>query len=204
MPQSLVKISNRFSASCEKQRFAFHDGIVMDKLSVEHRAYVTKFAVIRLLDSWGLFCKRLIISSAIGSTYTSSGVVLPKGSYRSQSEAMIAARTTKKGLLGDEPRWHDANIALSVAKKLSVPNLGQITNALGDANSPADQIRLLRNFCAHEGSQDCYEKLEAASWRPNIRTAVVEDVLSALQVGGRMRIDLWLDDLQALAHAAVS
>ncbi len=203
MPKSLVRSARQFAIATELLRIDFTEAISTTYADPRHRAHIAKFAIISLLDKWSKFCRSLIIESAVGAVETGSGTRLPRVHYRIQRDAMIAVRQTKRGTIGDEPRWHDATIAIAAARKLSIPNLTTVSLTIGDANSPADAIRLLRNVCAHESSGDCFKKAKA-----NLKIAVLADrtmvdCLGSRVPDGRRVYDYWIDDLQALAFAAV-
>lgn len=168
-----------------------------------HKDSILKYSVISILDAWSYYCRNLIIYSSVGTIATASGRNLPAGIFRNTTEALLASRTDRNGKVHDEPHWHDANTAIAFARKFAVANFSEIANALGDTNSPADQIRLLRNYCAHERNSDCYTKLASANWKPEISGSSVEAVLLSLQNDGRSRFDFWLDELEILAGAAV-
>lgn len=203
MVRGLSDISRKFILTCEKRRSAIAVALTDLQLKNIHRDSILKYSVISIFDAWGYFCRSVIVASSVGGIATSSGRVIPNGTFRSYRDAVIASRTDRLGKVRDEPHWHDASTAISIARKFSVANFAEIANALGDTNSPSEQIRLLRNFCAHERNADCYEKLIRSNWKPEIQGKSVESVLVSLQSDGRKRYEFWLDELQVLAIAAV-
>jgi hypothetical protein len=202
MAKSLSHISKRFVRTCEKHRAMIYSAIQESNTEKSKRDFILKYSIISLFDAWSYYCRNLIVYSSVGSISTASGRLLPAGRFRSIHDAILFSRTDRNGVVQDEPRWHDAPTAIALARKFSVSNLSEIANALGDTNSPVNQIRLLRNFCAHERNSDCYTKLASANWRPEIVGKSVEAVLASLQSDGRRRYDFWIDELEILAGAA--
>jgi len=203
MPRSLSQISQKFVQTCEKRRSVISATIADTSAGRLQRNSILKYSVISILDAWSYYCRSLVIHSSVGSIATAGGRQLPAGIFRSTTEAILASRRDRNGKVRDEPHWHDASTAIAFARKFAVPNFAEIANALGDTNSPAEQIRLLRNFCAHERNSDCYTKLAKANWKPEITGGSVEAVLMSLQSDGRHRFDFWIDELEILAGAAV-
>lgn len=161
-----------------------------------------RFCLVRLLDHWSSFSRDTILVSSLGGCLTGSGRKLPRGPYASINEAALVARTNSKGKPGNEPRWHDAVVALRVAQTLKPANLGEISAALASVGSPSDMLRLIRNHFAHESSQECWDKFAASAWPRGRRRETVWDYLDEIVMAGRSRFDVWVDDLQSIALAA--
>lgn len=196
--ESLSRIHQQFAASVYKiAKNVERCHSIRDSLHIAS----SKFQVISLLDCWGLFCRELILISA-GSKFETISGNRGQGIFTSKYEAAIEARRNRHGQIGDEPRWHDANLCISKAKKFKLINIQQIVDAIGDSNSPVDHIRLLRNFCAHEKSSNCYEKLAASEIGQDFAGGGVLDFLSDILGDGRSRIQFWTDELSTLAYAA--
>lgn len=162
-----------------------------------------KYCLIKLLDSWSAFSRDVILISTAGHCSTRSGRHIIKSNIGSVANASILAKTQSNGKIGLEPRWHDATVAVRVINKLKPINSVEIISALGSVGSPADSLRIVRNHFAHESSFDCWQKLNAIPWFGSKNSRDVWAYLNELQIGGRSRIDLWIDDLQAIASAAV-
>jgi hypothetical protein len=85
--------------------------------------------------------------------------------------------------------------------RLSILNLATVTAALGAINSPANDIRNVRNFYAHHG-KGAAERAAATNLFSNpLRPVVFE--LSAYTSGGNRVIESWIEALVAVATAAM-
>lgn len=174
---------------------------IIDRVSVRGELS-SRFCVVRLLDNWSSFSRDVILLSALGGCVTGSGRRLPRGAYASLNEAALLARTNSRGKVGNEPRWHDAVVALRVAQTLKPANLGEISAALASVGSPSEMLRLARNHFAHESSQECWDKFAASAWPRGRSRETVWDHLDEVVVAGRSRFNVWIDDLQSIALAA--
>lgn len=196
MPDNLRRITMKFYKNSEDIRYRLKSH---DSTSGQD---VAKFQIIRLLDQWSRFNRDLVIASAIGGCLRGSGARLVKGPFTRPLDVMIAARTTHRGTLGMEPRWHDASESIRVAQKLALPNTTDIAAAIGSAHSPANTLRLLRNHFAHESSHDCISKwnIERSTRFRTIMPPV--DLIFDFESGGIRRFELWINALQDIAAAA--
>ncbi len=202
MARGLSYVYAGLAKDCEKIRLSIRTGLNLTSIEKREQNAILKFSVISLLDAWGKFSKLLVAESSVGNIETASGRMLPRGSNVSLADALRKSRVKRDGTVGDEPRWHDASIAIAKARRFAVGNYTEIQNAIGDANSPADQIRLLRNFCAHENNLSCFEKLQSASWASKASNGDVRSLLTDVGHDGRMRFDFWIDELELIGFAA--
>lgn len=199
---SLELDRKRFVKRTEALRFHFGNALVGARTGEFSPSSTAKFCVVSLVDCWADFHRSVILSSAVGGVRTSSGTVLPLGPIRSKSDALLAAKTSLRGKVGNEPRWHDADQSIATAKKLNIANFNDYSLAVGDANSPADQIRLVRNFFCHERS-DCAEKLRSAKWFSKSMDLSPVGVSGLSRSDGRLNFDYWIDELQLISSLCV-
>lgn len=198
----LGKTSRTFMKRSEKLRERFLELCPAGHVANDHHAYALKFIVISLLDAWSDFNRSVVLKSAVGKCTTVGGSILPKGKYVAEAEALIAAKTSRKGKIGVEPRWHDARESVATAKKLSLGNYLTYSAAISSLSSPADQIRLVRNFFAHERS-DCAEKLMASAGFVSGMDLSPTGVTGFVISDSRMVFEFWVDELQLIAAASV-
>lgn len=164
--------------------------------------FACEMAVIRLHDSWTRFCRELIITSALGNTLTLGGTLLTKSSpsvtdRNSVITSLLAAYPRRRRF---EPRWGDAIECLDAARRLGIRNLATVSAGLGATNSPAEEIRHIRNFYAHR-------KMGAAQ-RAIATNLFVGDYprvtdLLAYTAGGIRIIDSWVQRLMLVATASI-
>ena len=161
-----------------------------------------EMAVIRLHDAWGRFCRELIISSAGCRPFTASGVRLavPPGIRGRRDVIPFLLSTYRQRTY--EPKWAVSGDCLSAAQRIGIANLATVVAAIGSTNSPAEDLRRVRNFFAHRG------KWSADQVRFNCTFSVgsqltLEALVGQLVPPGITRMEAWVIDLRIVADAAV-
>jgi hypothetical protein len=164
---------------------------------------ICEMSVIRIYDSWARFCRETVITSAYGKTVTLSGIRLTASSLpaiTSKSQVIPALLSTYKNRIY-EPDWERADQCIDAGSRLAVQNLSTIAAAFGASNSPADEIRHIRNFYAHRRRGSCANAL-ATNYFPTLRRPVVFR-LNDFSVGGGTVLESWIQRLLAIADASV-
>jgi hypothetical protein len=109
-------------------------------------------AVVRLHDSWTRFCRELIVLSAYGNTVTFSGNQISKSNPLITDLASVIPllmSSLYRKPQWSEPRWGTARDCIDAATRLGIQNLSTVAAAIGAANSPGNELRIIRNFYAH-------------------------------------------------------
>jgi hypothetical protein len=165
---------------------------------------VCEMVVVRLHDSWTRFCRELIVLSAYGNTTTLSGNPISK------SNPLITDRASIIPLLmsslyrkpqRNEPRWGTARECIDAATRLGIQNLSTVAAAIGAANSPADQLRIVRNFYAHRKKETAINAIGTGHFSHPFHPIVFH--LNALASAGMTIMDTWIQGLEAVATAAI-
>jgi hypothetical protein len=88
----------------------------------------------------------------VGNVTTRGGQPLPRvAGVTNQGDVLPQLRATFNNKPPWwEPRWGQAQETLDAAQRLGVANVHTLTAALGAAGSPADVMRRVRNFVAHQ------------------------------------------------------
>jgi hypothetical protein len=161
-----------------------------------------EMAVIRLHDAWARFCRELIILSAFGRTVTLSGVPLTP-CHRSIKRCHLVIPFLLAGppRLQFEPRWADATKCIQAATRLGINNLPTVSAALAAANSPAEQVRRVRNFYAHRKLGTVQEAIATNLFTSRMKPHAVFD-LAAYTAGNVRIIESWVTNLVLVATAA--
>ena len=169
-------------------------------------AAVAEACVVKMHDCWARFCRDVVLLSATGGTVTTSGRVLtpPRSGVKniSQALAFIASNWGRKPSFG-EPRWGDQNECLKAAQILGVANYATISAAIGSTPSPADYLRLTRNYVAHRNHR-------TAAHLVTVATAVgcphraPSSILRWVQPGTGATFDSWQAQLDIIAQATVA
>lgn len=167
-----------------------------------HARYVCEMCVIRLLDSWSRFNREVIILSAGARALTRGGTQLglaPNVSGRYDVLKVLAATYHKPPRY--EPRWAIAAQSIDVAQRLQIQNFGMYAAAVGASNSPADELRYVRNFMAHR-TEEARRCLTQHPVFGAMRNYSVEQTAGMFMSGGVSRFVVWTQGLNAVAQAA--
>jgi hypothetical protein len=156
-----------------------------------------EMAIVRLYDAWARYCRELIILSASGNTVTLSGAVVPAVVSKRSDVVPTLLSTFKKQQY--EPKWASAPPCIDAAKRLNISNLSTVSAALSASNSPAEEIRNVRNFYAHRKKGAASLALSCNRFRGKIPN-VFE--LSSYGATGVPHMDEWIDGLILVATAA--
>jgi hypothetical protein len=192
----LGKLANEFASRAARCERAF-DG----SLTPEARAY----ALVRLYAEWEEFSRRLVYVSATRTPITESGAMVPRaagvrtpGDVHRQICILYRKRPTQNFTVA----WGTPYQMVKICSHLGLGNESTINPAIQSTNSPANELRLLRNFLAHRNPSTA---LQVAP-RPGLRTVGVDKVLQWLagkQPGGRSLFGVWCGDLMDVARATV-
>jgi len=167
---------------------------VCDQLACE-------MAVVRLHDAWARFCRELVILSASGKTQTLGGTRLKPSSNtitnRSAVIPVLLSTFKKKKIY--EPNWWSASECIDAASRLSTMNLSTISAAIGAINSPAEEMRHVRNFFVHRRNGTARRAVSTGCF-PSQKPLVFE--LTSYKSGNTTVIESWVVGLIAVATAA--
>jgi len=154
-------------------------------------------AVIRIYDAWARYSRELIVLSAWGNSLTLSGVVLPAVvKKRSDVIPTLLATYRKKKY---EPKWASATECIDAANRLKIANLGTLAAALGATNSPAEEIRNVRNYYAHRRESAAARAMACGVFMGS--KPIVFD-LAAYKSAGQTTLDSWIKGLMLVATSA--
>jgi hypothetical protein len=169
--------------------------------SHRHTQLTSEMVIIRLHDAWARFCRELIILSAFGRTTTLSGVQLPPCSAAiTKQHLVIPTLLSRYKRRPFEPRWADATECIDAGKRLAIANLGTVAGALGAINSPAEDMRRIRNFYAHRRMDTARDALATKLFAGSTRPEVFD--LALYTSGGNRIIESWTSTLVIVAVAA--
>lgn len=173
-----------------------------DRESTRNRL-AAEMITVRLHDSWSRFCRELIIISARGNVVTLGGVKLKPCLSTIKTRDDVIVELLKKYRNKDrrnEPFWYSATECISAGQKLGIGNLSTITAALGASNSPAHELRIVRNFYAHRKKTTALGAIQTGKFNGPHSPQVFQ--LSAFTNGGVTILESWKYDLIAIATAA--
>jgi hypothetical protein len=100
-----------------------------------------------------------------------------------------------------EPNWGYSRDCIDAAKRLKASNYSIIASALGSSNSPANDLRFIRNFLAHRGAKTAIiirGMFNAASYE---QLSTIK-LMSNTVLGGNIIFNDWIKRLRIIARAA--
>ena len=157
-----------------------------------------EMAVVRIYDAWARYCRELVILSASGNCLTLGGTVVP-AVVRRRSDVMPALLATYARRKQYEPKWASATECIDVAKRLNIANFATLAAAVGATNSPADEIRHVRNYYAHRRRGAAQRALSCNVFLGH--KPIVFD-LAAYRNAGETFLDSWIKGLVLVATSA--
>lgn len=171
------------------------------KIAPASFSLLPEMATLRLHDEWARFCREVILSSATDRPFTANGVRLAKpAGINGRADAVAASIRSTGGKY--EPKWATASNSIKAAKTIAVSNLATISAALGAANSPAEDLRHVRNFFAHR-AQDTADKVRALGFFVAGTKLNAAGLLASTVPGGASRFEAWIRGLGVVASAAI-
>ena len=124
-----------------------HYAASLASIRTRREQLAAEMTVIRIHDAWARYCRELIILSASGNNVTLNGAVVPAVIAKRSHVIPTLLGTYKKKQY--EPKWEKATECIDAAYRLHIANFATVSAALAATNSPAEEIRLVRNFYAH-------------------------------------------------------
>lgn len=158
-----------------------------------------EMAVLRLHDAWARFCREVVFMSASCRPYTLTGNRLPFApDITCRRDVMSKLMTVRRV----EPKWYDAMECVTASRQLRISNVSNVSAALIASNSPADEIRVIRNFFAHRGNETA-SKIRNLSFYRFGKLLTVEELVGETLVSDLYRFDIWVIELANVAEAAI-
>ena len=156
-----------------------------------------EMAVIRMYDAWARYCRELIVLSASGNTVTLNGAVIPAVVKRRSDVIPALLATYRKRQY--EPKWARATECIEAAGRLKIANIGTVTAALGATNSPAEEIRHIRNYYAHRKQGGAARAIACGVF---IGASPIVFDLDAYKNAGETFLESWVNGFLLVATAA--
>lgn len=163
-----------------------------------HEQLAAEMAVIRIYDSWARYCRELIVLCAWGNSLTLNGVVIP-AVVAKRADVVPKLLSTYSRRKQYEPKWASATECIDAARRLTVANFGTVAAAIGATNSPAEEIRNVRNYFAHR-RRGAAQRAMACNVFAGSKPIVFD--LAAYKTSGETFLDSWISGLILVATSA--
>jgi hypothetical protein len=102
-----------------------------------------------------------------------------------------------------EPKWGRATDCIDAARDLRIQNLLTVSAAIGATPSPADDLRIIRNFYAHRSKASFAEVQRVAMSIGVTGRAHPDDVIVYTTSGGMPLYRSWINEFLDIAEAAI-
>ena len=200
----LTTIYDRFGREADWLLVEFTSAMTTINSNLGHKAsrLSAESPPVRLHDCWGRFSPDLAILSAGGRPMTANGqtVDLAPGVHSPTQVIPAYLATFKKNT--SEPNWAVPDKTIEAAQRLKIRNYTTVSAAIGAMNSPAEEIRPIRNFLVHRNTANALE------WRRKIGRTYrgqlsVEVVAGAYVNPGLIQFEKWVIDLKNVALSAI-
>lgn len=191
--RNLSKLVNRFitNAVLLEQKFELSDP--------QTRA----FTIISLYADWEEFSRRLVYSSAALKPLAANGRrIMRAPGIRTKEDVDLAIKNWKRARPSSRLVLHlGAPRAMAdICKALRLSNERVILPAILSQHSPADELRLVRNFLAHQ-NESTASQLPRGPKSGDLEVTALTAWLAENQPGNRSRFGVWASDLASVARA---
>lgn len=189
-------MANRFVASAVCLERAFEEA------STHGRA----FAVISLYADWEEFSRRLVYASAASRPSAADGRRIPRApGIRSHGDVDSSLKAWKRRRPNQPLVLHLGypRTMVEACKQLQLANERVISPAILSQGSPANDLRLARNFLAHQNPSTAGQVIGGPP-PGSFQIDTFVGWLSQRQAGGRTRLGVWAGDLSAVARACTN
>lgn len=161
-----------------------------------------EMCVIQLNDAWARFCREIVIVSAVGRTTTLSGsFIAPAPQISGRSNVIPTLLRSYARRRPYEPNWHQANECITAITNLNLSNRVTVRDAIGVMDSPAEELRRVRNYFAHRGAGTGEYCWNTGLFSNRGRYEPIS--LKSYVPGGSTVFESWAKRLCAIARAAV-
>ncbi len=164
-----------------------------------------EMSVIRLYDAWARFCREIIVLSAGGRPCTANGYRLPPVPGINEISEVIPFlfdSYPRRYRPRFEPNWARPDKAIQAGQRLNIPNKFTVEAALGATNSPAENLRPVRNFLAHRGKNSA-NRVRNQNFVSTTDKVNVESIIGKLVPPGIMLFEKWVLDFRSVALASI-
>lgn len=197
--RDLRRIASRFTTVAARLENSF-----VSSENVSSRA----FSVIGLYAAWEEFSLRLAFSSAYAQPhagYTHTHRISRAPGLRTRDDVEVALKRMKNTRAEYRLVVHlgAPSQMVRTCKYLKLANESTISAAILSQNSPADELRKVRNFLSHQNA-DTADQVDLGRLRPKVEVLQSVEWLDETLAGGRSRFGMWANDLSDVARACAN
>ncbi len=159
--------------------------------------------IIRAVDSWGKYCRSIILESCYATPKTESGTVVTRAAgILSRSDALAKVSQRYYRPPHREPSWHVPSEAIGAARYLGINNFTSVSLALGSTPNPIDDLRILRNSLAHR-SMHAINRMNQVILNYGYKGLDAQEFLTMTKLPGILIFEDWMMTIRGIARAAI-
>lgn len=177
-----------------------------DLRPADEASVFAEYCVVQLQDSWNRFIRDVIFSSATGRAVRGDGTPVlpgPCGPLRQEPVLQHLRANWPRGRkpVYWEPNWYSVTDVNHVVDVLQMSNGDDIKTAIGASTNPIEEVRPIRNFCAHRGAGTAGRLGSASrSWGPPTWRRP-EDLILHRPLGLESQFEAWCRSFALVAGA---
>lgn len=194
MPRrSLVRLANSFVSGA----------VALEKRFDNPNPSVSAFSVISMYADWEEFCRRLLYASAAANPLASDGRLISRApGIRGILDVDASLKRMKRRRPNQALILHlgAPRPMADACKHLAIDNERVILPAILSQNSPAQELRHIRNFFAHQNPSTALQ-IYRGPRGSDLEARSLVGWLGERQIGGQTRFGVWTSDLSAVARA---
>ena len=206
---ALANLYGRFHGECEWLISEINKTLDIANVSshdaAQERVYTRaqEMVIVRTIDSWGRFCRGIIIQSSFSTPRTLSGILVPNApGIRSEGDALNRISKLYRSRPGREPPWHVPGQAIRAAKELNINNLLTVGAALGSTPNPIDDLRAIWNCMVHRSPRNFHRASTIISGYGH-RGLEIHDFIALPVFPGITMFEKWILTIRSIARASI-
>ncbi|MFF2537790.1 hypothetical protein [Streptomyces cyaneofuscatus] len=202
--KSLLRLAQDFAAiTMDLDKSVESTLIASRSLDSRHMSATKQIATINLYSQWEEFTRKVLAASASKKTYTANGVQLGRAAgIRTYADFEVACKAAyrKSPNARWSPNWGMSRTVNTLTVSLNLQNGQTLRAAFSSSTSPADDIRLCRNFFGHinPGTAKQVKRLLQFQGSPSLEAWICQR-----DGNGDTRFTSWASNLRDIAFAAI-
>lgn len=207
MSFELEVLARKFAKQAQRSLATFNatDHVETGTCCSKSHAPTRANCVLNLNNYWSDFCRSLLIESARGGAVARSGNVLVRApGLTNGADIMSELRSRYRSRPPYwEPNWTVASDYIYACRQIRLVNLTYISAAIGSTGTPADELRLSRNYLAHRNASTATNAVRSLNAYGAILPLDIDNLLRSPVRPNTHLFKAWVDDLTVIAFAAV-
>jgi len=204
MSRRLLTIARKFYLQSERILNTFNNTLhpeVSDCCKNSHGP-TRQQCVLNLYDAWTQFSKELLIYSAQGGYETSGNTVLSRATNVINTDPLnFIYSLSNRYNPTTPPSWGIASELIGIARRLGLANYSTVSAAIGSINSPAETVRISRNYIAHKNKLTANKAINSLRTYGATSSLDIDKILLTRTARGVSVFEDWRNGLVTIAFS---